>query len=412
MIAAEPDTADLVMFDTDEPTTELMLSEGDRAVRDRTRAVVREIVAPRASAVDREERFPTESVQALADAGLAGLLTSREYGGAGASVVAYAAALEEITAACGSTSTVVMTQMHCAHPIELAGNDEQKRCVLPELAAGTCIGALGVTEPGAGSDVAAMRTTARRDADGYVVNGAKTFITSGDRAGAIVLFATVDRSRRRDGITAFLVQGDPPGLRRGAPMHKMGLRGSSTTELFFDDCRLPVSACLGGEGNGYQLSMESVIRSRISAAAQGVGHAVGAYVAAVAWASRYGLLSSGRRDAQRIQFRLAEMRTRVAAGRVLLYATAALVDRADIEAIAQVSTAKLRCTDLGVEIATEAVDLLGLVGDFVRWGAERRLRDAKVGEIYDGTNEVQRMIVARDIRRRASSAAANPEESA
>ena len=195
-------------------------------------------------------------------------------------------------------------------------------------------------------------------------------------------------------------------------MHKMGLRGSSTTELFFDDCRLPFEACLGGEGNGYALSMRSVVNSRISASAQGVGHAVGAYRAAVAWAAQRGLLSAGRRDAQRVQFRLADMRSRIAAGRLLLYATAALVDRAYDEPITEVSTAKLRCTDLGVEIATEAVDLLGVEGDLVRWGVERRLRDAKVAEIYDGTNEVQRMIVARDIRRRAEAAAHDGKESA
>jgi alkylation response protein AidB-like acyl-CoA dehydrogenase len=195
-------------------------------------------------------------------------------------------------------------------------------------------------------------------------------------------------------------------------MHKMGLRGSSTSELFFDDCRVPVDACLGGEGYGYALSMRAVCKSRISASAQGIGHAVGAYRAAVTWATERGLLSAGRRDAQRVQFRLADMRSRIAAGRLLLYATAALVDRADRDPVTEVSIAKLRCTDLGVEIATDAVDLLGVEGDLVSRGAERRLRDAKVGEIYDGTNEVQRMIVARDIRRRVETLAHDSKESA
>jgi alkylation response protein AidB-like acyl-CoA dehydrogenase len=301
-----------------------------------------------------------------------------------------------------------MTQMHCAHPIELAGTEDQKMRCLPDLAACRRYGALAVTEPEAGSDVASMRTTARRTADGYLINGSKTFITTGDRAEIIVLFASIDPSRGRKGITAFLVEGQPPGLQRGAPMHKMGLRGSSTSELYFTDCSLPPDACLGGEGQGYGLSMRSVIKSRVSASAQGVGHAVGAFQAALGWAHSRGLLSAKRRDAQRIQFRLADMRSRIAAGRALLYVTARLVDRAETEPISEVSIAKLHCTALGVDIATEAVDLLGLEGDFERWGVERRLRDAKVAEIYDGTNEVQRMIIARDNRSQADSEAGDP----
>jgi hypothetical protein len=358
-------------------------------------------------AVDADSAFPHESYQALAAKGLAGLLMPEALGGSGHSTVAYAAAMEEITAACGSTSTVYMTQMHCAHPIALTGSDAQRRRTVPALCSGAAYGSLAVTEPDAGSDVASIRTAAVRQGDSWVVNGTKTFITTGDRADVIVVFATVDRSAGRSGITAFLVEGNPPGLRRGRPMHKMGLRGSSTSELSFEDCRLPADACLGGVGAGYDLSMRSVVNSRVSAAAQGVGHATGAYSAAVAWAAERGLLAAARRDAQPVQFALADMRTRIAAARTLLYCTAAVVDRAARgdgcggDPIAEVSMAKLHCTDLAVQIATEAVLLLGAEGDLARCGVERRLRDAKVGQIYDGTNQVQRMLVARDIRRRS-----------
>jgi alkylation response protein AidB-like acyl-CoA dehydrogenase len=388
------------LIDTDEPSSELLLGPDERAIRDAVRQVCAEHVAPHAARADEKGEFPAAQMTALADAGLAALLTPAAYGGAGASVVAYAAAMEEVTRACGSTSTVYMTQMHCAHPLELAGTEEQKARCLPALASCAVYGALCVSEPEAGSDVAAMRTVARRDGESYVLDGSKTFITTGDRADVLVVFATVDRAAGRDGITAFLVEGTPEGMRRGAPMHKMGLRGSTTAELYFDDCRIPVSAVLGAARDGYALSMESVVRSRISAAAQGVGHAVGAYAAAVSWATARGLLGPARRDAQRVQFRLADIRSRIAAARTLLLVTARLVDERPQDAVTDVSLAKLRCTTLGVDVAAECVDLLGEEGDLARWGVERRLRDSKVAEIYDGTSEVQRMIIARDVRRR------------
>jgi hypothetical protein len=181
-------------------------------------------------------------------------------------------------------------------------------------------------------------------------------------------------------------------------MHKMGLRGSSTAELWFDDCRLPAEAVLGGPGAGFGLLMRAVVNSRISAAAQGIGHAVGAYRAALGWAARRGLLAG---DAQEVQFALAGMRTRIAAARALLWLTAALIDRPGSDTSADVSMAKLYCTEVGVDIAAEAVDLLGEEGDMVEHGVERRLRDAKIAEIYDGTNQIQRVLVARDLRKRA-----------
>lgn len=384
----------------DETLCTVALGPAESDVRRRVRAVVRRQVAPRAVEIDATSAFPQESYRALADAGLAGLLMPSELGGSGHSTLAYCVAMEEISAACGATSTVYMTQMHCAHPIVLAGTPEQRERYVPGLCAGTLYGSLAVTEPAAGSDVAAMRTVARRDGDAYVLNGAKTFITTGDRADVIVLFATVDRSAGRRGITAFLIDGDAPGLSTGRVLGKLGLRGSSTAELFLDDCRIPASHRLGDEGGGYDLSIRSVVKSRMSAAAQGVGFARAAYTGAAGWAAARGLLSSTRRDAQAAQFALAELRTEAVAARALLHATARLVDEADTDPIPDVAICKLRCTDAGVSVAMGAMDLLGEDGDLVELGIERVLRDARATQIYDGTNQVQRLLIARDVRLR------------
>lgn len=371
----------------------------DPVIVDAVRKIVRDEIAVRADEVDATSVFPHESYQALARAGLAGLLIPTDHGGQGASTVTYAAAMEEISAACGSTSTVYMTQMHCAHPIRLAGTPDQHRRFLAALCRGEYYGAIAVTEPDAGSDVSAIATTARRDGDSYVLNGQKIFISNGDRADVVVLFATVDRQAGRDGITAFLIERGMPGYTAGQPLHKLGQRGASTVELFLADCRVPAANRLGPEGSGYALSIRSVMKSRISAAAQGIGFARGAYERTVAYFAERGMLSSARRDAQDVQFAVADMKTRIEAARTLLHQTAALVDRSETDPATEVAMTKLHCTDLAVSVAPDAIALLGEDGDRVDLGVERQLRDAKVTQIYDGTNQVQRMLIARDIRR-------------
>ena len=376
----------------------LRLAPDERELLARVREVVAAEIAPRAAEVDQHKRFPAEGYQALARAGLAGLLMPVEFGGQGASTVLYAAAMEEIAAACGSTSTVYMTQMHCAHPIALAGTDDQRARFIPGLCSGEMYGAIAITEPDAGSDVSSIRTVARRENSGYVLNGQKTFITSGDQADVVVLFATIDRSGGRQAFTSFLVEKGTEGFSSGPPMNKMGQRGSSTVELSLIDCWVPLSSRLGDEGTAYQLSMRSVVKSRISAAAQGVGFARAAFERAARWAHEEGLLSGSNRHAQDVQFALADMRSSIEAGRALLSETAALVDAHPGDPITEVAVAKLHCTDLGMDIASRAMDLLGIDGDRVDLGIERIYRDVKVTQIYDGTNQVQRMLIARDIR--------------
>lgn len=382
----------------DEEVADALLSAREREVRDRTREVVARHVAPGATARDLDRTFAHESYQALAQAGLAGLLVPEEYGGTDDSTVAYAAAMEEITAGCPATSLVYMTQMHAAYPILHAGSAELARRYVPGLVDGSRYGSLAVTEPGAGSDASSMRTLAVRHggADGapagYTLTGSKTFITTGDKADVIVCFATLDPSSGRRGITAFVVDGGAPGLTRSAPFSKMGMHGSSTAELCFDGTPVPASHRLAGEGEGWAIVVSSVTKSRISAAAQGVGLARGAYAHAVAALHRIhgGTLPGDAASA------LADMRGRILASRLVLLAVAREVDRSGGATGGAIGLMKQTCTDTGWEVAVAATRVLGRFGDLAVLGAERYLRDAKVTQIYDGTNDVQRLLVARD----------------
>ncbi|OZF07795.1 acyl-CoA dehydrogenase [Rhodococcus sp. 15-1154-1] len=380
----------------------------DYDIMDVVDSVIARTIAPEAGAIDATGTFPSVAISELADAGLGVLQMQKSLGGAGASTSTYAEALLRISAACGATSTVYMTQMHAAHPIHLQGSQEQSERWVPRLCKATAIGSIALTEPGAGSDVSSMRTVARRDGDSYIVNGEKTFISNGDRADVIVLFATVDTALGKSGITAFLLDtATLDGFVPGAPMKKLGQKGASTVTLSFQDCRIPVSARMGEEGDGYPLLLRSVVRSRISAAAQGVGFAQGAFDVVVSWANDRDLLSSKTTHAQDLQFELARLRGDITAARAMLLSVSDQVDASAEEPVAEVSLVKMHCTTLGTTVAARCVELLGPDGDLVSLGAERLLRDAKVAEIYDGTNQVQSMLVARDIRLAATSATAD-----
>jgi alkylation response protein AidB-like acyl-CoA dehydrogenase len=370
--------------------------------------VIADTIEPEAARIDQEGHFPWKGLQALADADLGCLLIPRELGGQAAATRVYASALARVAAACGSTSTVYMTQLHCAHPIELNGRRDQRERWIPPICAAEAVGAIALTEPEAGSDVASMRTTARRDGDCYRINGSKIFISNGDVADVIVLFATVDPALGRQGITAFLVDTDGlAGFAAGKPMHKLGQKGASTVALSFDDCQIPADAVLGEVGGGYPLLLKSVLKSRISAAAQGVGFATGAFEATVRYCAEHGLLAGNNRAAQDVQFELAALRAEVAAAHAMLLTVSDLVDEGGDDPTAAVSMAKLHCTALGVRVSARCVEILGEDGDRVDLGVERRLRDAKIAEIYDGTNQVQSMLIARDLRLAVESATEN-----
>lgn len=386
----------------DESVADAALNSREKQVRTDVRDIVARVIAPRAASVDRDHTFAHDSYQALAAAGLAGLTFPVELGGSGDGTLAYAVAMEEVAAGCAATSLVYMTQMHAAYPILLAGSEDLAMQYIPGLLDGSHYGSLAITEPNAGSDAASLRTLATRapidDAgpDGYRLTGSKTFITTGDRADVIICFATVDPSAGRRGITAFVVDGQAPGLVRGKPFSKMGMHGSSTAELFFDGTPVPHTHRLGAEGTGWGIVVNSVTKSRISAAAQGVGIARGAYAHALAALHRM----HGGKLPQDAAFALAGLRGRILQGRLLLLAVAREVDRAATPANGQIALMKQACTDLGWHAAVEAVKVLGRHGDLAVYGVERYLRDAKVTQIYDGTNEVQRLLTARDTSQR------------
>ena len=317
-------------------------------------AVIDRTIRPLAAAVDHESEFPAKALADLAGEGLGVMLMPRSLGGAETSSSTYAEALARIAAECGATSTVYMTQMHCAHPIHLQASPEQVETWIPRLCDGTAVGAIALTEPSAGSDVGTMRTLARRDGDEYVINGEKTFISNGDRADVIVLFASVDLARGKDGVTAFLLETEGlEGFEVGSPMKKLGQKGASTVTLALQDCRIPVSRRMGEEGGGYALLLRSVVRSRISAAAQGLGFAQGAFDAVVSWASDRDLLSSRASSAQDLQFELARLRGEITAARAMLLSVCDELDFSPEEPVAEISLVKMHCTTLGTRVAAD-----------------------------------------------------------
>ena len=377
----------------DESTVDQSLTEREKTLRHVARGVVAREVAPRAPELDREGKFAHESYQALASAGLGGLVFPEELGGTGDSTVAYAVVMEEIAAACGATSLVFMTQTHAAYPILVAGSEPVRRQYIPPLLSGSAYGSMAITEPDAGSDVSGLRTTAVPQGDGYRLNGTKTFITTADRADVIVCFATTDRTSRRSGVSAFVVEASWPGVTHGSPFGKLGMHGSSTAELFFDDVAVPASNRLGDEGAGWSIVLRSVIKSRISAAAQGVGIARGAYARTLAVLRRI----HGSRVPADVLHELAGWRSRIAQGRLLLHAVARQVDADPDTSPGRIGLMKQACTDLGWDVALGATALLGPYGDLALLGVERCLRDARVTRIYDGTNEIQRLLISREI---------------
>ena len=380
----------------DERATDGLLTADELEVRTAVREICRRDVAPRAAQADAEDVFVADSYRALARAGLGGVSFARDLGGRGSSTVAYGVAMEEIAAVCGATSLVYMTQTHAAYPITLSASEELRARLVPPLLGGRTFGSMAISEPEAGSDAASMRTTARRDGDHYVLNGSKTFITTGNHADVIVVFATVDPLAGHRGVTAFVLETPVEGLVAGRPFEKMGMHGSPTAELFFDDVVVPLTHRLGDEGSGWPLMLRAVMKSRVSAAAQGIGLARGALTQALVGVGQLGFTLS---DVDRS--RLADFRTELVEARLLMYATARVIDQHPDDVLpGEAGMMKIAGTDLAMRTSLFAIELLGAAGDFVDLGVERYMRDAKVTQIYDGTNEIQRLLIARDFATR------------
>ncbi|HEX4837649.1 MAG TPA: acyl-CoA dehydrogenase family protein [Solirubrobacteraceae bacterium] len=371
---------------------DLELAPAHASFRDAVREVAQSAVQPLAERTDREHRFPVEAVRAAAEAGLMGVLIPREYGGAGLDALAFAICIEEIAQACASTAVIVDVHTSVGtEPILLFGDEAQKRRWLPRLASGELLGAFALSEPGSGSDAASLKTSARRNGDGYVLNGTKTFITNAGRAGLYVVFARTGADERAAGVSAFLVPGDTPGLRVGQVFGKMGLHGSPTGEIVLEDVRVPAENRLGGEGQGFSVAMRALDSGRIGIS----GQALGIAQAAVGEARD---LMRERGHEQGDDFLLADMATRLESARLLAYRAASLCASGK-RFTREASMAKLHCTDTAMQVAIDALQIAGDDGAVAGSPFERHMRDAKALQIYEGSNQVQRVVIARDLLR-------------
>ena len=366
------------------------------------RELADERIAPRAAEIDQRAEFPWDLKELLAQQDLLGTCFAEEHGGTALDTVAQCILVEELARADATTSLIPIVQKLGALPILLAGSPEQKDRYVPRLASGEWLIAFGLTEAAAGSDVAANRMRATRDGDEYRLNGSKRFITHGSVANVLTVFALTDPDAGgRKGMTAFIVETDTPGFAAPRVEHKMGIRGSPTAELTFDDVRVPLANRLGEEGEGFKIAMATLDRSRLSIAAQAVGIAQGALDASVAYAAERQQFGQRVTEFQGIQWMLADMASLTEAARQLTYAAAARVDAGAADLPYWTSSAKLVAGDTAMRVTTDAVQVLGGYGYITEYPVERMMRDAKITQLYEGTQQIQRLIVARQLLTRA-----------
>ena len=375
------------------------LTPEQREIRDLVRDLSRERVAPRAAEIDKTAEFPWDMVELMREHDLLGLPFEERYGGTGTGALMVLVAIEELSKVCATTGLILAVQELGSLGIKLAGTDEQKDRWLPNLASGEWLPAYALTEPGSGSDSAAMRTEATREGDEYVLNGGKRFITNAGVAHLYVVFAKTEPDAGHSGISAFVVEADSPGFEVGRIEPKMGIKGSTTGEIFFNDCRVPVENLLGAEGEGFALAMRILDRSRPGIGAQGLGLAQGATDYALEYARTRETMGKPIAEHQLVAGKLADMETRCEAARGLLYRFGRMVDEgADEAELTKASAmAKLYCTDTAMDVTTEAVQILGGYGYIREYPVERMMRDAKITQIYEGTNEIQRLVIAREM---------------
>jgi len=364
--------------------------------RDTIRQIAQERIAPRAAEIDATAEYPWDVRRLLAENDVMALPFAEEHGGTGTGTLMLQMAVEEIAKVCASSALILMVHELATLPLQLFGSDELRERYLPRCATGEISGAFCLSEPEAGSDPASMRTHARRDGDGWVLNGAKNWITNAGIADFYVVFAITDREQRR--LSAFLVDADAPGLSIGKLEHKLGIKGSPTGSPVFEDVRVPAENLIGVEGKGLRVALGTLERTRLGAAAQAVGIAQGATDYAARYAEERIAFGKPIADLQAIQFKLADMETGTAAARELLYKACAMADRGEPGLGKHTSMAKLFASDNAMRVTVEAVQVLGGYGYVTEYPVERYMRDAKITQIYEGTNEIQRVVIARAMR--------------
>lgn len=377
------------------------LTEEQNLIRDMVRQFAETEVAPSARIRDEEERFDRALMfDRLSELGLTGIVFPEEYGGGGADYISYAIAVEELSRVCASTGVTLSAHLSLgANPIYLFGNEEQKQQFLAPLARGEKMGAFGLTEPAAGTDAGGTKTTAVKDGDSWVLNGTKIFITNAGEAETYVVFARTDKNaQKHHGISAFIVEKGTPGFSFGKKEAKMGIRSSPTMELVFENCRIPASQLLGEEGQGFKIAMKTLDGGRIGIASQALGIAQGALEAAVNYARERKQFESPISRFQGVQFQLADMATQIEASRLLVY-SAAFKASNGISYSQASAMAKLMASETAMRVTTQAVQIFGGYGYTREFPVERMMRDAKITEIYEGTSEVQRMVIGSALTR-------------
>jgi alkylation response protein AidB-like acyl-CoA dehydrogenase len=375
------------------------LNDEQREIRDLVRTLARDRIAPRAAEIDKKAEFPWDVVEVLREHELFGLPYGEEYGGTGTGSLLLLVAIEEIAKVCATTALILAVQELGSLAIKLEGTDEQKERWLPRLASGEWLAAYALTEPGSGSDSAAMRTEARLDDGEYVLNGSKRFITNAGVAHFYTVFAKTHPTAGHSGISAFVVEADALGFEVGRIEPKMGIKGSTTGEVFFNDCRVPEANLLGEEGEGFKIAMRILDRSRPGIGAQGLGLAQGATDYALEYAKTRETMGRPIVQHQLVAATLADMETKCEAARLLLYKIGQMIDEGvpDDELTKVSAMAKLYCTDVAMEVTTDAVQILGGYGYMQEYPVERMMRDAKITQIYEGTNQIQRLVIAREM---------------
>lgn len=375
----------------------MILSELQQQIRDLARDFAHERLAPGAAARDRDHAFPREELNEMGKLGLLGMLVPEEYGGSDTGTVAYAAALEEIASGDGPCSTImsVHSSVACV-PILKFGTPDQKERFLPKLASGEWIGGFALTEPQAGSEASNLRTRARLDGDHYVLDGAKQFITSGKNGQMIIVFAVTDPEAGKKGISAFIVPTDTPGYEVIRVEEKLGLHSTDTCQIAFSDMRIPVELRLGAEGEGYRIALANLEGGRIGIGAQAVGMARAAFEAAREYARERRAFGKAIIEHQAVAFRLADMATQIEAARQLVFHAAALRD-SGLPCLSEASMAKLFSSEMAERVCSDAIQIHGGYGYMADYPVERIYRDVRICQIYEGTSDVQRMVIARNL---------------
>ena len=370
------------------------LNEEQKLLQTEVRRFAEEVVKPLAREIDESGTFPRESYRQAGELGLAGVFIPEAHGGSGMDMLSYCLVIEEVSRACGSTGVIlsVNNSLVC-DPLMRWCNEAQKEQWLKPLASGETLGCFALTEPGAGSDAAALRTTAVRDGDDYILNGNKIFITNGTDADVALVFATVDREKKHKGITAFVVDKDTPGYSRGGHEYKLGVNASGTTELAFEDMRIPASQRVGEEGEGFKIAMATLDGGRIGIAAQAVGIAQAAFEEALAYAAEREQFDRPIADFQAIQHYLADMSTELDAARLLTW-KAAWAKENQKRSTLEAAQAKLFASEIAQRVTNKAVQIHGGYGYIREYNVERYFRDARITEIYEGTSEIQKMVIS------------------